>query len=1206
MASRYEQFVSNQRKKAEEVKKQALNGTLKTNQREQKSITSRSDAFRANSVKMAEEAKGTPMPDLYKKTGGMIDMNPLHSTLSRAVAGDPGAVQTYKQSTGVDLNKTKSDPKKTNKFMDAVDGFNAFTDRMKSAATFSGTEAIDRLFTHIGPEEARKATQEKIDRAENVNGGKVADILGSLVPGEAAWKAGGALVNPLVKNAPKAIQTLTRGAAGGTLFQGAVEVGEALNGKQQSIAGRAKDIGYSAALGGAGDLAISGVGAGLQKLLQRKHIPEQGISEILALPEGRGTARQAAAAERSSLAPGTEPIAIAQPPQAKENPIPLTAREQAIDARAAAGEQPSQDDIDYLLQLGNERAGAGRNAVEESAPSMQNQSVPSRVAEEPKPADSLDELDNLNVDETPHPRVRDKLNSVADDWIAQAKAELAKSRNRLSSNPVDIYAQYAKLGAGYMMKGAVKLADFTETMVREFGEEIRPHVKEIFKQAKPMYKDLKFSAEKQELGLGDMDATQLKDLSNIRLNTSDVYRNFRDVFGKNFSSVKRSILDPFDEAKRYYVDTQKNLTKELHETIVKKLGISKGSKSSELVQKYGEGQITLDELKQQAPNNWKNIVKADQWFRNKYDSLLDQVNETVANIYPTRPDKIVPKRQNYYRHFRELNGLSGLKNMFETPSKIDPKLSGISPFTEPKSKWASFKQKRGLGEFKNDAVGGFLEYIPAASYAMHIDPQINVFRTLAKNLAEQTTDSRNVNNFIKFLNNYANDLSGKTSPLDRWVEEIGGRKTLQVLSWANNRVKANVILGNVRSTLSQFANIPQGMAFAKQHSAEGAARTVQSIFQPNEAMQRSIFMRERYIGKDFRQFNTKILEQPKRFAEWMMETSDRVGTSFVWNSAYAKGKSLKVTDAVKYADEHTRRLVAGRGIGEVPLLQKSKVFQVVAPFQLEVANLWKVMKDFVSEKDFVGIATLFAANFLLNKGMEKVTGSGVAFDPIDAIYTAATEDDLSPLERAGRLGGEVLSNLPLGQSAASMYPENGTTLYGIKLPSREKLFGDKDPTRFGEGLVLTKGIQDPLFKMVLPFGGNQIKKTITGADAILRGGAYTENVLTTGIKNEKKELKFGIEKTPAEISRGLLFGAPATSSGQEYYKNDRRPLSEKQTKQYLAAPDKGGFYDAAMMKRAIETNRRKIKEIQKDPAMSEKKKYEEITKIEDKIKQLQQ
>ncbi|MFY0542615.1 hypothetical protein [Brevibacillus sp. H7] len=273
-------------------------------------------------------------------------------------------------------------------------------------------------------------------------------------------------------------------------------------------------------------------------------------------------------------------------------------------------------------------------------------------------------------------------------------------------------------------------------------------------------------------------------------------------------------------------------------------------------------------------------------------------------------------------------------------------------------------------------------------------------------------------------------------------------------------------LGNFSSTLAQLANIPVGAAFAKEHSIKGIGLTLKSLMpgMENQAMKQSGFMNERYVRKLYRQFDTKLIEQPKRLAEWMMETTERIGTEFVWNSANAKGLAEGVKNPVKYADDETRRLIAGRGIGEVPLAQKSKMVQLFMPFTLEVASLWKVQKDFIKAKDFGGLVGLYLGAYLLNKGMEATRGSGILFDPIDAIADAATAESLSSVQRAGILAGEVLINLPAGPMIANqLYPEYGKTIDipGVgkaELPTRQELFGNNDPTRFGSGLTLSKGM----------------------------------------------------------------------------------------------------------------------------------------------------
>jgi hypothetical protein len=673
-------------------------------------------------------------------------------------------------------------------------------------------------------------------------------------------------------------------------------------------------------------------------------------------------------------------------------------------------------------------------------------------------------------------------------------------------------------------------------------------------------------------------APMKKDISGFQAYTTDVYRNFEKVFGNDFPAVKREILDPFDEAKKSKVLEDRKLMDNLKKNIVDKFNIQKGSKESALVQQFGEKRISYESLvKQVGKAKADNIVEADKWFRAEYDRLLDEVNAARAVVYPNQPDKLIAKRQDYYRHFNELSDtFAGLKNIFETPAQISPSLAGVSEFTKPKSKFLSFAQRRGEGKFTDDAVGGFLDYINAATYAKHIDTQIPMFRALAADLAEATEQSKNMNNFIQYLTDFANDLSGKTNPADRFIQKVipGGRMTFRAINWLNSRVKANTVLGNLSSALSQLANIPQGIAYVKnpEHLAKGAGNYMASIFGKGDAdlYKKSGFLLERYADNIARQFDVKLLDQPKKAAAWLLSAMDEIGTKSIWSSVYQKALAEGVQDPIKYADVITRKLVAGRGIGEVPLLQKSKLFQLVAPFTVEVNNLWKVQKDFVKAKDFGGLALLYLANFALNKGMEEVRGDGVVFDPIQAIYDAATEKDLKPLERAGRLGGEVLSNMPLGSTLASLYPEYGVNNEFVSLPTREKLFGRTDPTRYGSGLLVAKAIQDPLYKALPPFAGGQAKKTIqAGQDLGLlpklkkQEGSIIPKLEKQDMPASYSSTKQGdrlrttIKPTLSTTIKGLAFGRGAIPELKKYYESGKVPFGTKQTENFKKLVDKG-------------------------------------------------
>ena len=751
---------------------------------------------------------------------------------------------------------------------------------------------------------------------------------------------------------------------------------------------------------------------------------------------------------------------------------------------------------------------------------------------------------------------------------------------------------------------------------------------------------------------------ELRDLSGMRLYGTDVYRNFRDAFGKQFGKVKQTVLDPFDAGKKEFAGMQREWTTRLKNDVVDGLGIDKGKRLSGLVQQYGEKKITLDELKKAAPNDWGKVVKADEWFRKAYDQVLDEVNAVRAKIYPNvekqlakievkienvKADKTltkterasqleslaaqseeafrgkrIPKRSDYYRHFKELSdSYAGVKNLFESPAAINPSLAGVSDYTQPKSKYLSFAQKRLGGKFKNDAVGGFLEYIPAASYAKHIDPHIGVFRTLANDLADATASTRNLNNFIEYLRTFADDLSGKTNFIDRSIQKVVGRKAFQALDILNRRIKANVILGNIGSAMSQIANVPQGVAYAKQYSIPGVRKTIRSLFMEQKGpIAQSGFMSERTLGKAYRQFDTKLLQQPKNAAVWLIETMDRVGTEFIWNSAYAKAVAEGAATPIKQADDIARSLVAGRGVGEVPLVQKSKAVQLLLPFTLEVANLWKVQKDFLKAKDIGALMILYGSNWLFNEVMERTRGTRVVFDPIDALRDAFSEEDISPVQRGGRLLGEALSNTPGGQFLASAYPEYGTTVGGLKLPTREGFFGDNDPTRFGSGVLSIKGIQKPATYMALPFGGLQAQKLIGGLDALRRKGAYTEKPsaiglakeIVTGEIPERKELKYPVETSKPNIARGLLFGTGGFPETRDYYENDRRPLSEKQTglleRRVASGYDKKALYDMQINEREVNKIDAKISDTTKNKELTLEQRRAERARLTEQKKEL--
>lgn len=633
------------------------------------------------------------------------------------------------------------------------------------------------------------------------------------------------------------------------------------------------------------------------------------------------------------------------------------------------------------------------------------------------------------------------------------------------------------------------------------------------------------------------DPEGLRDIGVFRRANVDVYRNFEHVYGDRFPQVKEELLDPFDASKGKFIDDWRAMAEDLKTNIVDKLGIRKGSKLSALVQQFGEGKLPLSQLMQKT-KDWKKVVKADEFFRSRYNDLIDWVNATRARVYPNDPTKIIPKRRDYYRHFQELNeGLEGLKNIFESPASISQALEGVSPFTKPKSKFLSFAQKREGDSSKQDAVGGFLNYIRSASFAVNIDPQIARFRNYTKALRESAQEKNApIGGFLNFLEQWTNDLAGKTGNLDRAVmESLTGRKGLQVVNWLSSRFKSNAIVGNISSALNQTLSLPLGVADAGPvNFAKGVVETFKDLGRKDSLSSRAAFMRERYSSDISEQFNQGLLDKPKKLALWLFNAIEETATRAIWNAQYQRGLSEGAENAVKFASDATRKVVAGRGIGEVPLNQKAKIVQLVSPFQLEVANQWLVLKDWMDEKTFGKFLTFAISSSVLAKALYSLTGNSPGFDPIGAAiegYTDAEKEGKSAIPRVlGRVAGEVASNIPFSQNIVAGLPES----------LRSEYFGKQDPSRFGVGVPAYSALTNPqkaLFFFGPSWGGSQIRKTGQGLVALSEGGSITA----------KGELQFPTEQSAEAKAKALVFGKYAGTPARAYFDNQLSPLTQIET-----------------------------------------------------------
>ncbi|MDM7914023.1 MAG: hypothetical protein QUU85_01975, partial [Candidatus Eisenbacteria bacterium] len=372
--------------------------------------------------------------------------------------------------------------------------------------------------------------------------------------------------------------------------------------------------------------------------------------------------------------------------------------------------------------------------------------------------------------------------------------------------------------------------------------------------------------------------------------------------------------------------------------------------------------------------------------------------------------------------------------------------------------------------------------------------------------------SGSLNGYLGFLDDYTNRLAGKTNPIDRAL--VGGssssRKALRVLDWLNRRVKSNTVMGNARSAVAQVFNLPVGAAEARSYMIPGGYDTIRGIFEPNPAMMQSGFLKERYHDSSFNKFDVSWLRRgiglrgravrpyAKEFLGWVLRAGDEAATKWMWNGFYRKAVAEKIAEPIVYADRMTRAAVGGRALGEAPTWQASKIGQLLTPFTLEMGNAIWAMQDLALRGGpwtrAKAMAVFALVSYGMNEAARKAFGDDVSFDPMQAILEAGdvvTDRRLDATDRAirasGRVVGELVSNVPGGNYLAQWWPEYGFEAAGRQMPNRRELFGSNDPTRYGSGLVVTKGLEEPLYKVFPPFGGSQAEKTIEGWQALEAG-----------------------------------------------------------------------------------------------------------------------
>jgi len=589
------------------------------------------------------------------------------------------------------------------------------------------------------------------------------------------------------------------------------------------------------------------------------------------------------------------------------------------------------------------------------------------------------------------------------------------------------------------------------------------------------------------------------------------------------------------------------------------------------------------------------VDEAIETFRNIYDELFEIENTTLRKY----GYKEKPYRKGYFPHFIDYAPVTKTEKVLDKLGfKIDKRslptdIAGITQQFVPGKTWNRSALERKGDKTDYNALKGFDTYIQQATDNIFHTENIQKLRALENEIRYQYSDKgvqerldkifndeilleeekqlkideifeqidNPMPNLVTELRSYTNSLANKKSEADRSAENFHGREIYSTVSAIENRFGANAVGLNIGSAITNFIPITQAYSqVSTKNMSRAMLDTVKAYVQDDGFVDKSTFLTNRLKQAD--KLYKTTLEKVSDKANFLFDGIDEVTANIVVRGKYLENieSGMSEIEAMKDADRFAANVIADRSKGALPTYfeRKSPIVKAFTQFQLEVNNQYRYMfKDIprdLKEKGLGSIALaffkMFVGAWLYNKASEKITGRQSAFSPIDiaiSSYKTATNEKLNTYEKMINIGKDVIKE----------YPIKGALLGGGRVPVDGAIPDWEELLKAIFGLTtgemnekkawnnIGKEMSKPLYYLLPPLGGGQIKKSVGGLQTIKDGGSYGVD------KKGEKTLQFPVENANAgDYVKATLFGKYSLPLAKEYVNNDFKSLNAKDTKGY--------------------------------------------------------
>lgn len=581
----------------------------------------------------------------------------------------------------------------------------------------------------------------------------------------------------------------------------------------------------------------------------------------------------------------------------------------------------------------------------------------------------------------------------------------------------------------------------------------------------------------------------------------------------------------------------------------------------------------------------QNAKKFAEYARKEYDDLLDRMNIIREKL----GEPLIKKRADYVTHLNEMNILNGMGMFGSGMSKrLDDTIKELKELhIDDTVAWTDTRIRNAAIRKIEKEVGSHGEL------ARYFDPNSAPFKFAKERMSELEQSPSLISSLEAYLNSsmeyiyQAENFVKNKAFIDalppgnakdylmKWNKEsvagftptlLIGKNSVQILNKLRTQIGSNMMLGSLSTALLQLTSVAQVIAHAGvKNTAIGYAKRIASFLGDKKSFfpisqtkaERDIGL-DIGLGKDFADDFlkmvgdvTKAKDQTSKMRNaiklgkdlWskILKANDQLTVGATWEAFYRQGvvdKGYNAAKAMEYADVLTGKTQARYLKTELPSMYNIAEGRIAGQFGIYTINQFQSLLHDTGKVFGIGEKSV-RKNKTVAQQLFKYMVAAYAIDAISDKVMGRSPYEIKPM--ADSIYGAMTGDSSWGEamtttrdSFANYIPFISSAKYG-SLPPVAELGKDVTGSLFGSGDEQDKSWNNILTKwsllLTLPFGGNQIKKTLEGMES-----AYGIDI---PVISDKSETKAGKDKYKFDSDwqkmKALLFGPASTEGAKEYY-----------------------------------------------------------------------